>query len=192
MIDNSEHMRADSTSSLYQLITSQARDIILLMHRDGRIIEANEAAVKAYGYSHVDLLYMNISDLRSPDTREEMPRQMQQADSNGILFETHHKRKDGSLFPVEVSSRGTTIDGNRMLLSIIRDITERKRGEERLRKANRSLIVLSRCNDALVHAADESELLRNICKIIVEAGGYHMACVGYAEQDAEKTVRPVA
>lgn len=192
MIDNSKHMRADSTSSLYQLITSQARDIILLMHRDGRIIEANEAAVEVYGYPHEELIRMNISELRSPNSREEMQRQMQQADADGILFETYHKRKDGSLFPVEVSSRGTTIDGKRVLLSIIRDITERKRVEERLRKANRSLIVLSRCNDALMHAADESELLRDICQIIVETGGYHMAWVGYAEQDAEKTVRPAA
>jgi PAS domain S-box-containing protein len=192
MIDNSESKQADSTSSLYRLITSQARDIILLMYKCGSIIEANEAAVKAYGYQYDELLRMNISDLRDPSTLAEMPWQMLQADAKGILFETQHKRKDGSLFPVEVSSRGTTIDGKRVLLSIIRDITERKRSEERLRKANRNLVALSRCNEALIHAANEAELLANICRIIVETGGYQLVWVGYAEQDAEKTVRPAA
>ena len=60
MIDNSKHMRADRTSSLYQLITSQARDIILLMHRDGRIIEANAAAVEVYGYPHEELIRLDV------------------------------------------------------------------------------------------------------------------------------------
>ena len=321
MKDNAEHLRDDSRSSLFQLISSQARDIILLMHRDGGIIEANEAAVAAYGYSRQELAGMNISQLRSPCTLDAMAEQMMKADESGILFETLHKRKDGSPFPVEVSSRGTTIDGKRMLLSIIRDITEREQGrkalhesekryqevfdnatdciilidvtaegrfkyssfnkaverefaialnnaagkyiedvipasaakvvtanlrcsletgttltfeeefsvpggirsfftvqvpvrdawgrihriiciahnmterkhaEERLRKVNRSLVALSRCNEALIHAANEAELLLDICRIIVETGEYQMAWVGYAEQDAEKTVRPAA
>jgi PAS domain S-box-containing protein len=55
---------------------------------------------------------------------------MAQADQNGMLFETLHRRKDGSVFPVEVSSIGTDIGGERLLLSIIRDITERKRVAE--------------------------------------------------------------
>ncbi len=57
---------------------------------------------------------------------------------------------------------------------------------------NRALKVLSDCNQALVRAPEESELLNDICRIIVENGGYQMAWVCYAEQDEMKTVRPVA
>ncbi|MGB9406786.1 MAG: HD domain-containing phosphohydrolase, partial [Terracidiphilus sp.] len=61
-----------------------------------------------------------------------------------------------------------------------------------LGKANRTLSTLSACNQALVRAANETELLNSICRLIVETGGYRMAWVGFPEQDPAKAVRPVA
>lgn len=61
-----------------------------------------------------------------------------------------------------------------------------------LRRLNRALRALSACNHALAHAGSEQELLQQICDIIVEVGGYRMAAIAYAEQDEEKTVRPMA
>ena len=72
------------------------------------------------------------------------------------------------------------------------DITERKRSEHELLRANRALKTLSSGNLALVRATNEDELLRSVTRVIVETGGYLMAWVGYAEDDAAKTVRPVA
>jgi len=94
------------------------------------LIEANRAAERAYGYSRVELLEMDIRDLRPPDEQPQVVEQMQQAWESGILFETVHRRKDGSSFPVEVSSQGVRIGDDRVLLSVVRDITERKRAEE--------------------------------------------------------------
>lgn len=67
-----------------------------------------------------------------------------------------------------------------------------RRAEDGLRKTNRALKTLSECNQALVHAANESGLIREICRIIVEVGEYRLAWVGFADRDEEKTVRPVA
>jgi GAF domain-containing protein len=61
-----------------------------------------------------------------------------------------------------------------------------------LRRLNRALHALSACNQALAQAASEQELLDQICDIIVRVGGYRMAGIAYAEQDEEKTVRPMA
>ncbi len=61
-----------------------------------------------------------------------------------------------------------------------------------LRRLNRSLHALSGCNQALAQASSEQELLHQICDIIVRVGGYRMAGIAYAEQDEEKTVRPMA
>ncbi|HEX8813015.1 MAG TPA: PAS domain S-box protein, partial [Terracidiphilus sp.] len=61
-----------------------------------------------------------------------------------------------------------------------------------LRRLNRALHALSACNHALGHAGSEPELLRQICDIIVRVGGYRMAGIAYAEQDAEKSVKPMA
>ena len=102
----------------------------LLERDDGRILEANHAAVLAYGYTREELLALTIHDLRAPETRALTPTQMQEAGNSGILFETVHVRKNGSRFPVEVSSRGAEVGGVRTLISIVRDITARRGVEE--------------------------------------------------------------
>jgi PAS domain S-box-containing protein len=75
--------------------------------------------------------------------------------------------------------------------SIGLDITERKQAEARLKTTNRALQLRSACNQALVKMTDETAFLDEICRLIVEVGGYRMAWVGLAEQDRLKTVRPV-
>ena len=77
-------------------------------------------------------------------------------------------------------------------ISLALDITDRRRSEEALWKVNRALKMLSECNHALVRAANEEDLLHDICQIIVEEGGYRLAWVGIAMQDEKKTVIPVA
>jgi PAS domain S-box-containing protein len=69
---------------------------------------------------------------------------------------------------------------------------EREQAEERLARLNRTLRTLYECNQALVRATEENELLRSICRILVEIGGLRMAWVGYREFNQDKTVRPVA
>jgi PAS domain S-box-containing protein len=64
--------------------------------------------------------------------------------------------------------------------------------EEELSRLNRILQTLYQCNHALVHATDEHELFQSVCQILVEVGGLRLAWVGHCEDDAEKTVRPVA
>lgn len=102
-------------------------------------------------------------------------------------------RKDGSSFPVEYVS--TPIREDDVLSGAVvtfNDVTEQKTAETELRGLNRALKVLSQCNQALVRVEHESDLLNDICRIIVEDGGYRFAWIGFAEQDAGKTVRPVA
>ena len=129
LTDISERKQAEEILQRYQLLSERARDIVLFVRRDGRIIEANQAAVEAYGYDRDALLSLSIYDLRAPVTSLEIEAQMARADGPGILFETVHRRRDGTTFPVEVSSIGTDIGGERILLSILRDITDRKRLE---------------------------------------------------------------
>jgi diguanylate cyclase (GGDEF)-like protein/PAS domain S-box-containing protein len=68
------------------------------------------------------------------------------------------------------------------------DITERKAERIALRHANRALQMLSRCNNVVMRAGDERELIQQICRIAVDAGGYRMAWVGYAEQDEARSI----
>ncbi|MEO8702573.1 MAG: PAS domain-containing sensor histidine kinase [Kofleriaceae bacterium] len=115
----------DITGYLFE----HARDIILVIDADdGTVIDANRAAEVAYGYSRDELLALKVFDLR-PESSPAVTVQMRTADRDGILFEAEHLRRDGTGFPVEVSSRGDVMQGRRCLFSIIRDISERKRFE---------------------------------------------------------------
>jgi PAS domain S-box-containing protein len=72
------------------------------------------------------------------------------------------------------------------------DIHDRKLAELEISRSNRALKMLSACNEALIHADDEDELLQVICEIAASIGGYRMAWVGYAVHDAKRTIRPMA
>jgi PAS domain S-box-containing protein len=74
----------------------------------------------------------------------------------------------------------------------IRYAIERARAEEALRRANRAYHTLSDCNQAVVHAADENQLLQDVCRVIVETGQHLMAWVGFVQHDEAQTVRLVA
>ena len=78
------------------------------------------------------------------------------------------------------------------MIGIHTDISERKKSLHEQNRLNRALRLLSECNLALVRNDSEMQLLNDVCRLIVEAGGYMSAWVGYAEHDAGKTVRPVA
>jgi signal transduction histidine kinase/CheY-like chemotaxis protein/ligand-binding sensor domain-containing protein len=69
------------------------------------------------------------------------------------------------------------------------DISARKQAEVALGRINRALATLNGCNQALVRAVAEPELLHEVCRAIVAVGGYHLAWVGYAEHDQNKSVR---
>ncbi len=121
----------------YDYLSKYANDIILLIDPGGKILEANDRAVTAYGYSRDELMRLTIRDLRAPETLHEVDAHIQQVrEQQGFVFETVHKRRNGSTFPVEVSSR-VIDDGSKIFFqSIIRDITERKQAERSLKERN--------------------------------------------------------
>ena len=84
---------------------------------------------------------------------------MAQADAVGLLFETVHRRKDGTTFPVEVSSRGADLGGDRVLLSIIRDITDRRRAAHALATRSRQLEAVQAITAEITRELDLEALL---------------------------------
>jgi len=125
-------------SRQYDYLSKYANDIILLINLDGRIMEANDRAIDTYGYDRNELIDSNILDtLMPPETASEARLRMDQLKSgNGMVFEAAHRRKDGGIFPVEVSSRLIDFRGKRVYQSIVRDITARKALEASLKERN--------------------------------------------------------
>ncbi len=137
--DITERKRAQAVKARYELISQYARDPLLLVGLDGKIVEGNKAAEDFYGYTREELLRLFIYDLRRSDDLDTIKGQLEEARTRGILFEAVHLRKDRTPIPVEISSRGVVIEGQEMLLSVVRDITVRKQAEEALCKAKDEL-----------------------------------------------------
>jgi PAS domain S-box-containing protein len=130
-----------------------------------------------------------------PDDQEQVNQDLQrQREGHSTVAEYRILRPDGSLrwvrndaFPVtDVAGYAQRVVGT------LRDVTQRKLAELSLAWTNRSLKMLSRCNEALIRLDDEPRLLEEVCRLAVEVGGYRMAWVGYAQDGGECLIRPMA
>lgn len=176
----------------YATILFNARDILLLIDRSGRLIEANNAAIAAYGYTQSELLTMNIRQLFASDQNPELIEHwLTPSNQFSPLFEARHLHRDGSSFPIEISANTIDIEGKHYRQCFIRDISVRKQLEQTIANRTRALEALNTCNQVLSKAKTLDELMHGICNVFVEKTGYKMAWIGVAEFNQDKRVRPV-
>ena len=155
-----------SLEGRYARLNSQVNDIVLLFDKEARILEANDRAVACYGYSRDELLRMTMHDLRGEAGDVELPDGWQTLMKQGsVIREAEHRRKDGSRMPVEISARVVESDESWFCQTVLRDVSERKRAEEELRRVTRALRVLSACNQAVVRSHDEDRSSRRSAKL---------------------------
>jgi phosphoserine phosphatase RsbU/P len=88
--------------------------------------------------------------------------------------------------------RSDEINFLQAVANVVGSVIERQRSEARLWRVNQAQRVLSKCNQVLIRATEESGLLQRICDLIVEEAGYRFCWVGSAENDESKSVRPIA
>ncbi len=120
--------------SHFDYLVKYANDIIILTDENHRITEANDRALETYGYTREEMLGLEIEALVAPEGLAPHQARMQEiAEKGSVIAEAIHKRKNNSLFPVEISGRNIKIENKLYFQAIIRDITERKRAEEELK-----------------------------------------------------------
>lgn len=119
----------DALTERYTSLTKYANDMILSIDKNGKILEANQKAFDTYGYPKEELLNMDLLDL-SYDRKKDVEVIFTSIHNReGILFETNHKRKNGTMISVEISAKLIKQGDEETLLAIIRDNTERKKLE---------------------------------------------------------------
>jgi PAS domain S-box-containing protein len=127
--DERQRQQRELEDARLRSLDARMNDIEVIVALDGTIVQANDRALEAYGYTREELVGMSIRELRAAPTLEDINAQMQVAEAGGIRFETLHKRSDATVFPVEVSSRGFTVSGQRYLHSLVRDRTALEKAE---------------------------------------------------------------
>ena len=121
----------------YQTLLRLANDAILTFDAQGRILDANDRALEYYGHTLEEFRELSVPDLRSPGDASRAHRQFEELARTGrARFEAVHMRKDGSTFPVEVSSRLLEIEGEQVAFSLIHDITDRRAREREARESS--------------------------------------------------------
>ncbi|MFH0824107.1 MAG: PAS domain S-box protein, partial [Pseudomonadota bacterium] len=161
----------------YRALFENAGDAILIMEaeggRQGRILSANRAAEDMHGYSRDELNGLNIADLDSPEDAEKVPERVGRIlKGEWIHEEVVHRKKDGTLFPVEICAGMLRIGGCRYVLAIDRDISYRKQAEAALRESEQRYRDLFDNSADLIFTTDMDGNFISVNKAVNEILGY--------------------
>ncbi|MCP4673492.1 MAG: PAS domain S-box protein, partial [Desulfobacula sp.] len=136
--DITEKKEADKAMRLMQYGVDRASDCIFWMNSKARFIYVNDAACNLLGYSHGQLLSMNLNQVDPKFTLDAWPDRLAQLKQvNSDRFESKHRTRDGRLIPVEVTSSYVFFEGEEGVFSFARDITEQKQAEQETIKAQK-------------------------------------------------------
>jgi diguanylate cyclase (GGDEF)-like protein/PAS domain S-box-containing protein len=143
----------------YRELINGMNDTAWVIDFDGNFIDVNDAAVEVLGYSREELLAMGPHDIDSSlDAGNIMGLIKGMRTDKLQVFETTHTTKDGKAIPVEIKSTLVTYQGKDAILSIARDITERKRAEEDLRESEERYRLLFESESDAVLVCDAETL----------------------------------
>ena len=137
-VDITERKKNEESLRLFRDLMNQSNDAIFVVDpATALILDANDMAVTSLGYSREELLGMRVPDIQEkiPDMAAWQKEMQGRRRKGSSFFEGSHRRKDGTSFPVEVNSKYIWQDAGEYILSIVRDITERKRMEEAISKS---------------------------------------------------------
>jgi diguanylate cyclase (GGDEF)-like protein/PAS domain S-box-containing protein len=148
-------------------------------------LAVNTAAVMHYGYSEAEFLGMTIADLRPA---EELPRllaNLKHAKNDTVekAGTWCHRKKDGTLIDVEISSHPLSFHGRAGKFVLAHDVTDRVHSQRKIARLNRVYALLSGINSAIVRIRDRDALFKEACRLATMEGGFVTACIDMVEAD---------
>jgi diguanylate cyclase (GGDEF)-like protein/PAS domain S-box-containing protein len=167
--DVTERHRADEVLQRYRVMAQHIHDIAVFVGPNGRIADANEAAIQAYGWSRAELIGLPFATIGGEPAVD-------------AIVETEHVRRDGTRFPVELNAVRAAIDGQPYIFVLARNVTVRRRRqafERLLHDIDRRILQNQALDDILAFACDE----------IAEQYGYAVVQLSLRGEDGSVTIR---
>jgi len=118
-----------------RILIEHSGDGIVVLDRNGKVYEANRRYAEMLGYTREEVQQLHVWDWDFQWTREQLLEMIRLVDETGDHFETRHRRKDGSLLDVEISTNGAVCSGQKLVFCVCRDISDRKRAEKALKES---------------------------------------------------------
>ena len=163
----------------YREFLEEAPDAFFAHDLEGRISDVNRKACESLGYSREELLNMTVMDIEQDFDMTAAKVFWERVRSGETMaFSGRHRRRDGTVFPVDIHLGVCLVGGSKTLLALAHDITSRKKAENRQDRLTKLYRALSEVNQAIVRMETESELFPLVCRMAVDFGGMKMAWVG--------------
>jgi PAS domain S-box-containing protein len=170
-MDVTELRRTESalkaSEARFRTFVEHATDGFFLLDEQLAVLDVNQRACQALGYTREELIGMHppdftvVEDCDVPD----LPQRLLRGET--VTFTTSHRRKDGTIFPVEIRSSHFQDNGGRYL-SIVRDISDRRRADEERRHHVRFLEVMDRVNRVIQGTNDLERLMNGVLEVVME------------------------
>lgn len=164
-----ERESAEEVSHLARFSIDHASDAVFWMGKDARILYVNDMACQSLGYTNDELLSMTIHDIDHNFPEETWARHWEEVKKRGsITLETTHRKKDGSLLPVEVGINYLEYEGFEYHFLSARDVSKRKRQEEAILKRDYQLEILSRTSQHINAVLEIPVIMRTLVTAAME------------------------
>ncbi len=186
-----EHRRAETQLQLFRWLLDRSADMIYVVDaQTGRILDASDAVSRQLGYARDELLAMKLADFSVSAAERPWQEQVARVAAAGsLVLDGQHRRRDGSLLPVEISLSYVEQNGARYLISVTRDISEQKHQQALIERMTRVRKLQSAVNSAVLRIRERDYLLQEACRLATQLGGYDRAVVSVVEPDG-KRARP--
>ena len=167
-----------ASEARFRIFVEHATDAFFLINEHGVIQDVNEKTVELLGYTREELIGMSPTKFDPDVGHAGIKKIKQQLDSDEIMvFETRHRRKDGTVVPVELRVRPFWQNGRRFAVALAHNVTERKRLEAERLAHVQFLECMDRINRALHHAASIEEMMRDTLDVVLTAFQCDRACL---------------
>lgn len=163
--DVTESKRAQQELRKTQFAVDHAADAIYWVQADGRISYVNRAACRMLGYTHDELVTMSVPDI-DPDFPSDVwpERWRAMKDAGSSTFPAHHRGKNGAVFPVEITTDYFEFEGHEYMWAYVRDVSERERDAEALRRSEHELRTITDNLPILIARVDAQRRFRFVNK----------------------------
>lgn len=176
--DITERMRTEGllreTQSRFRALVDQAADALFVYDRDGHFLDANQLACESLGYTHDELLAMSVDDIcpapRIPGDHERAWEKMEPGEH--VTYESVFKRKNGESFPVELRIGIISWDGNEVVLTLARDIADRRRAEAALIESEEKFRSLFETSHDPIFIGSVNGIVEDVNKAWLDLFGY--------------------
>jgi len=179
LFDITARKRAEESLKLFRMLIDQSNDAIQVVDPETlRILDVNERACLDLGYTREELLSLCVPDIAAGFSLAKVNDGLQK--SGSALIECWHRRKDGSTYPVEVGMKQVLLDRTYVVTSG-RDITERKRTEQKLHLSEARLALKNRLVNIFLTVSDD-QMFGKVLEIVLQSVNSECGLFGYIDE----------